>query len=1198
MPQDTPAIPPDHLVEHAEFLRRLARRLVTDDASAEDVVQDTMVAAITHPPKRAGSLRPWLATITRRLSLKSLRREQRRSGREFRAAKIEATSDAVQPLMKQELLREVVEAVLALKEPYRSTILMRYYENLPPREIAARQGAPIDTVNSRLSRAAAQLRRRLDRSHGNRSSWSLGLVSLVGLDTTILRSSAVASGAAVSTGLVIGKKSIAVLVGLVVVVAGWTLHELSDESSEATSVGAGEGGVPEVSYEIEGRVSAASAKPVLEESQRAEATSGDPVASSLAGFMVSAVVLDKRTGAPIEGAQLALVPQVWDTWQSRFDHAEEESPVAWSDASGRVTLENVPAAIYRVSVWHRFYSRPGITRLRIEGDTDLGEIRLPMGGVIVGSVVSSSGGKPAEARVSMLEAEWVSESPELPDDISWGDTDVRDGRFELLGLPAGRFRIQAMSESDSSSNIVEVTLEAGEVEEVRLSLRAPGSVRGWVMTPAGEPAASADVRLTPFRPSSGGSSDRGPTHIRRGRLDSPSSRSQFADSRGYFEIAGVPEGKWEVHVRYLDGLELLHWVEVLSGEVSEIRIEPASDRITGRVVDGDGRPVEDVKVSGSYRPDLQTGGHDSVQARTDSDGHFELPAPIDGLYSIFIREEGFVPVGRRVRSGANLELRLERVASISGSVVLENGEPAVGAGILVGGRDMLTDAMGIRFVKTDDTGRFHISPVKAGFVELWAGGPGFTTAIRGVTVEAGEDRDGVVLEVGLAGVIEGVVLGPDGSPVPEVSVSVPYAIYPDGRGAPFVKSVSDAEGRIRLTPVDPGIQPIVVSSETHAPMRTEVTVSPGGTTEVELRLEAPIRVFGTLRNREGVPIEDAEVRLFDHELQLALRSLTDSEGRFQLEGLATGDYEIQAFRNVEAGRLMSTMIARRNIVLEAGENDIQIDLTADVLGRGSLRGRVLRGEKPVAGVGIGVSTDLPMRKFQAVTKTDSEGRFALTGLPAGAAVIGFVTPEEQPGTSYRPIDLHGDDEIEIRLPDCRISGRIAMDDNLARLITIIKLRLVRDDVSHLVQGEPWQSLITDPEESWSFEEVEPGRYTLIAIAEPHGMTIVRNITLEKDQAIDLGELSMGPSGTLALRARGDDGAIIPGLKAWIQRPKLSGHLREAYAYVGGRSTFDHLPPGRYDVVLEQPGYRTEVLENVPVVAGQSNFRDVVLERIE
>jgi hypothetical protein len=89
------------------------------------------------------------------------RSEERRDARERVAARPEAlpaTDDLVQ---RAELLRAVVDHVIALPEPYRSTILLRFFEERSSQEIAVRRGEPVETVRTRLKRGLAMLRDRL-----------------------------------------------------------------------------------------------------------------------------------------------------------------------------------------------------------------------------------------------------------------------------------------------------------------------------------------------------------------------------------------------------------------------------------------------------------------------------------------------------------------------------------------------------------------------------------------------------------------------------------------------------------------------------------------------------------------------------------------------------------------------------------------------------------------------------------------------------------------------------------------------------------------------------------------------------------------------------------------------------------------------------------------------------------------------------
>ena len=189
-------VTPELLARHADSLRTLARRLLADDDAAEDVLQETWLVALRRPPRctaETAALRGWLATVVRSLAFKRLRGEARRSQRERTAARDslrrepsgEGPAEALGAAERARVLREVTDAVLALEEPYRDTLLLRYFEDLPPREIARRQGVPVTTVKSRLTRAVQRLRSSLRRTSSERGdardAWRDALAVLLGL---------------------------------------------------------------------------------------------------------------------------------------------------------------------------------------------------------------------------------------------------------------------------------------------------------------------------------------------------------------------------------------------------------------------------------------------------------------------------------------------------------------------------------------------------------------------------------------------------------------------------------------------------------------------------------------------------------------------------------------------------------------------------------------------------------------------------------------------------------------------------------------------------------------------------------------------------------------------------------------------------------------------------------------------------------
>jgi RNA polymerase sigma-70 factor (ECF subfamily) len=166
------------LLEHADFLRRLAHSLLHDPQAAEDVAQDALVAALGRPP-RPENLRAWLAKVARHLALSRARSERRRERRERAAARPEGLPSAAEGVARLELQRRVVEAVLALDEPYRSIVVHRFFYGLTQKEIAGRLGVPLQTVRTRQRRAFERLRARLDAAYGgDRRSLSIALLAL------------------------------------------------------------------------------------------------------------------------------------------------------------------------------------------------------------------------------------------------------------------------------------------------------------------------------------------------------------------------------------------------------------------------------------------------------------------------------------------------------------------------------------------------------------------------------------------------------------------------------------------------------------------------------------------------------------------------------------------------------------------------------------------------------------------------------------------------------------------------------------------------------------------------------------------------------------------------------------------------------------------------------------------------------------
>ncbi len=79
---------PEDLLVHSQWLRALALRLAADEATADDLVQETWLAAVKHPPRHEGSRR-WLARVLTNKARERRRATGRRARREESVARSE-----------------------------------------------------------------------------------------------------------------------------------------------------------------------------------------------------------------------------------------------------------------------------------------------------------------------------------------------------------------------------------------------------------------------------------------------------------------------------------------------------------------------------------------------------------------------------------------------------------------------------------------------------------------------------------------------------------------------------------------------------------------------------------------------------------------------------------------------------------------------------------------------------------------------------------------------------------------------------------------------------------------------------------------------------------------------------------------------------------------------------------------------------
>jgi len=150
----------ERLVELIPRLRRYARALVGDRATADDLVQDTLERAWAklHLYRRGTDLRAWLFTVMHNVHVNRVRAARATDQLEEDMPELAQRASQGDAL----LVRDLDRAISRLPDEQRAVLLLVTLEEMSYDTVARTLEIPIGTVMSRLSRARTTLREYLD----------------------------------------------------------------------------------------------------------------------------------------------------------------------------------------------------------------------------------------------------------------------------------------------------------------------------------------------------------------------------------------------------------------------------------------------------------------------------------------------------------------------------------------------------------------------------------------------------------------------------------------------------------------------------------------------------------------------------------------------------------------------------------------------------------------------------------------------------------------------------------------------------------------------------------------------------------------------------------------------------------------------------------------------------------------------------
>jgi RNA polymerase sigma factor (sigma-70 family) len=147
----------------------LARRILTDEQLAQDVVQEVFLAVWRDASRfdaSRGGFSTWLLSMTHHKAVDSVRREENLRKRRTSADVLETTEseapkvdEAVWSIVRRERVRE---ALKGLPGPQREALALAYFGGYTQREIAGLTATPLGTVKTRMLAGMRRMKESLD----------------------------------------------------------------------------------------------------------------------------------------------------------------------------------------------------------------------------------------------------------------------------------------------------------------------------------------------------------------------------------------------------------------------------------------------------------------------------------------------------------------------------------------------------------------------------------------------------------------------------------------------------------------------------------------------------------------------------------------------------------------------------------------------------------------------------------------------------------------------------------------------------------------------------------------------------------------------------------------------------------------------------------------------------------------------------
>lgn len=392
--------------------------------------------------------------------------------------------------------------------------------------------------------------------------------------------------------------------------------------------------------------------------------------------------------------------------------------------------------------------------------------------------------------------------------------------------------------------------------------------------------------------------------------------------------------------------------------------------------------------------------------------------------------------------------------------------------------------------------------------------------------------------------VGGIVYMPDGGPAAMARV-VLTCVPSQDQGADLpgpneLTTATDKSGRFWFEAVSCAEQKIVAIG---ADGSRAATLSSGFNQALELRLEKATRVRGMILGPAGKPIAGAAVSATRSESSVVLETSTAKtakDGSFELGEITSGVWKLGVSERTGHHATLTLTVPASGVV-----SPVRLQLPP----AGTVTGWV-------AGLSRADAADVEVFVDGALSvhELGPDARFRIDGVTLGSHEVRAARRSTGDRTAPVRVALGRDGQvtdIELEFPNLPSLSGVARTGSVGAPGLEVE-----------IDGRSRHSTTTDSDGRWSFDDLEPGDYS-VAFLDPSDNTLARQeVSLTESTTLDT---ELDPC-ELAGTVHNADGTPLPRATVWVGPAMTFERIESAQTGWDGGFRFERLPPGRYSLV--------------------------------